>query len=58
MSNLNNDITPNRGIELLLSGGKQKKSQPVGIICEKLILLFKKEITIYFELSIKTRKIE
>ena len=58
MSNLNNDITPNRGIELILSGGKKKKSQPFSIIYEKLILLFKKEITIYFELSIKTRKIE
>ena len=58
MSNLNNNITPNRGIELILSGGKQKKSQPFGIIYEKLILLFKKEITIYFELSIKTRKIK
>ena len=58
MSNLNNDITPNRGIELLLSGGKEKKSQPVGIICEKLIFLFKREITIHFELSVQSHKIE
>jgi hypothetical protein len=58
MSNINNTITPNRGIELLLTGGKRKHTKPFHMIYEKIVCFFKREVTIYFEFSIKTRKIK
>jgi len=58
MSDLNNNITPNRGIELLLNGGKIKQAKPFHIIYEKMVCFLKREVTIYFEFSIKTRKIK
>jgi hypothetical protein len=58
MSNLNNPITPNRGIELLLNGGKRKQTKPFHIIYEKMVCFLKREVTVYFEFSIKTRKIK
>lgn len=57
MSNLNKDVTPNRGVELMLSGGKRKKPKLFNIIFEKLICILKREITIYFEFSIQSRKV-
>lgn len=57
MSNLNKDITPNRGVELMLTGGKTKKPKLFNIIFEKLICILKREITIYFEFSIQSRKV-
>lgn len=57
MSNLNKDVTPNRGVELMLSGGKTKKPKLFNIIFEKLICILKREITIYFEFSIQSRKV-
>ena len=57
MSNLNKDVTPNRGVELMLSGGKRKKPKLFHIIFEKLICILKREITIYFEFSIQPRKV-
>ena len=57
MSDINKDITPNRGVEFMLSGGKRKKPKLFNIIFEKLICILKKEITIYFEFSIQSRKV-
>ena len=45
----------NRGVELILNGGK-KQSKPFHIIFEKMVCFFKREVTIYFEFSFKTRK--
>jgi hypothetical protein len=58
MSDINNDITPNRGVELILTGGKRKQPKLFHLIFEKMISLLKREITIYFEFSIKSRKVE
>ena len=57
MLDINKDITPNRGVELMLSGGKRKKPKLFNIIFEKLICILKREITIYFEFSIQSRKV-
>ena len=46
----------NRGDELILNGGKKKQSKPFHIIFEKMVCFFKREVTIYFEFSFKTRK--
>ena len=47
----------NRGIELMLQGGKKKKKKPIHIILKKISTFFNKEIEIYFEffLSIKNK---
>jgi hypothetical protein len=45
----------NRGVELILNGGK-KQTQPFHIIFEKMVCFFKREVTIYFEFSLKSRK--
>ena len=58
MSDINNDITPNRGVELILTGGKRKQPKLFHLIFEKMICLLKREVTIYLEFSIKLRKIE
>ena len=55
-SNLNKNIGENRGIELILNGGKKRQSKPFHVIFEKMVCLLKREVTIYFEFSIKTRK--
>jgi hypothetical protein len=57
MPNLNNNITSNRGVELILSGGKTKKPKLFHIIFEKLISILKREVTIYFEFSLQLRKV-
>ena len=46
----------NRGIELMLNGGKRKQTQPFHIIFEKLVCFLNREVTIYFEFSFKTEK--
>ena len=58
MSDINNDITPNRGVELILTGGKRKQPKLFHLIFEKMISFLKREITIYFEFSIKSRKVK
>lgn len=58
MSNINNDITLNRGVELILTGGKRKQPKLFHLIFEKMISFFKREVTIYLEFSIKSRKVE
>ena len=51
-----NNIDVNRGVELILSGGKKKKRKPFHIILEKMICFFNTEIDIYFEFSLNLRK--
>ena len=50
----NRDI--NRGVELILNGGKKKQSKPFHIIFEKMVCFLKREVTIYFEFSLVSRK--
>jgi len=56
MSKLNNDEHLNRGIELILHGGKKKQPKNFHIILEKLVCFLKREVTIYFEFSVSVRK--
>ena len=49
------DREVNRGVELILNGGK-KQTQPFHIIFEKMVCFFRREVTIYFEFSFKSRK--
>jgi hypothetical protein len=56
MSNLNNDIHRNRGVDLILNGGKRKQFKNFHIIFEKLVCFLKKEVTIYFEFSLDIKK--
>lgn len=55
--NINKTNTPdiNRGVELMLQGGKKRK-KPVHIIWNKMICFFNTEIDIYFEFSLSKRK--
>ena len=46
----------NRGVDLLLNGGKKKQTHPFHIIFEKMVCFLNREVTIYFEFSLKTRK--
>jgi hypothetical protein len=46
----------NRGVELILTGGKRKQTQPFHIIFEKIVCFLNREVTIYFEFSLKSRK--
>ena len=55
---INKDKIPvNRGVELILNGGKKKKKK-FHIIFNKIICFFNKEINIFFEFSldIKNKK--
>ena len=45
----------NRGVELILSGGK-KKRKPLHILFNKIVCFFNTEIDIYFEFSLNLRK--
>ena len=54
--NKNNTREVNRGVELILNGGKKKQPKPFHIIFEKMVCFFKREVTIYFEFSLKSRK--
>jgi len=53
--NINKTNTTNRGVELMLSGGKRKK-KPLHIIWNKMICFWNTEIDIYFEFSLSARK--
>ena len=46
----------NRGVEVLLSGGKRKHPKDFHIIFEKLVCFLRREVTIYFEFSLDIRK--
>ena len=46
----------NRGFELILNGGKRKQTQPFHIIFEKIVCFLNREVTVYFEFSLKSRK--
>ena len=47
----------NRGVELMLRGGKnKKKKKPIHITLEKIISFFNTEIDIYFEFSLSLKK--
>ena len=46
----------NRGVDLLLNGGKRKQAHPLHIIFEKMVCFLNREVTIYFEFSFKSRK--
>jgi hypothetical protein len=56
MTNINNTNHINRGIELILSGGKRKQPKDFHIIFEKLVCFLRREVTIYFEFSLSFRK--
>jgi len=56
MNDLNNDIHMNRGVEFILHGGKRKHPKNFHIIFEKLVCFLNREVTIYFEFSLKFRK--
>ena len=46
----------NRGVEFILNGGKRKQTQPFHIIFEKIVCFLNREVTVYFEFSLKSRK--
>ena len=50
------DIPFNRGVELMLTGGKVKRKKPLHIIVKKIVCLFNTEIDIHFEFSLNLRK--
>lgn len=56
MKSINNNIHVNRGVELILNGGKRKQPKDFHIIYEKLVSFLRREVTIYFEFSINLRK--
>jgi hypothetical protein len=58
MSDINNNIPPNRGVEIILTGGKRKQPKLFHLIFEKMICFLKREVIIYLEFSIKSRKVE
>lgn len=45
----------NRGVELILNGGKKQK-KPFHIIFDQMVSFFNREVTIYFEFSLTARK--
>jgi len=45
----------NRGVELILNGGKKQK-KPFHITFDQMVSFFNRELTIYFEFSLKVRK--
>ena len=54
------DLPINRGVELILAGGRPKtqKVKPVGIRFERLLSFFKREIHFTFEFSLRITKKE
>ena len=53
------DIPINRGVELILAGGRPPKTQkvkPVGIRFERIFSFFKREINFTFEFSLHITK--
>ena len=45
----------NRGVELMLQGGKKRKKKPFHITLKKISNFFNKEIEIYFEFSLSIK---
>jgi hypothetical protein len=56
MGDINNNIRVNRGIDLILNGGKRKQPKTFHIIFGKVGCFLKREVTIYFEFSLNIRK--
>ena len=54
--NINKNNHGNRGVEFMLNGGKRKQTQPFHIIFEKIVCFLNREVTVYFEFSLKARK--
>jgi hypothetical protein len=54
--NNNNYDGINRGVELVLSGGKKRQPKDFHIIFEKLLCFLRREVTIYFEFSLTVKK--
>ncbi len=54
--NKSNNYDINRGVEFILNGGKRKQTQPFHIIFEKIVCFLNREVTVYFEFSLKSRK--
>lgn len=54
--NNNNYDGINRGVELILSGGKKRQPKDFHIIFEKLLCFLRREVTIYFEFSLTIKK--
>jgi hypothetical protein len=52
----NSDNHGNRGLELILSGGKKRQPKDFHIILEKLVCFLRREVTIYFEFSLSIKK--
>ena len=47
-----------RGFELILRGGKRKPKKSINIILNRVVRFFKREYTIHFEFSIRSKKIK
>ena len=54
------DLPINRGVELILAGGRPKtqKVKPVGIRFERIVSFFQREIHFTFEFSLRITKKE
>ena len=59
-NNQSSNLPINRGVELILSGGRSKtqKVKPVGIRFERIVSFFKREIHFTFEFSLRITKKE
>ena len=58
--NQSSKLPINRGVELILAGGRPKtqKVKPVGIRFERIVSFFKREIHFTFEFSLRITKKE
>ena len=54
----NSEDHKNRGVEFLLNGGKRKHKKKFHLIFEKMVCFLNREVTVYFEFSLKTKKIK
>lgn len=46
----------NRGVELILNGGKRKQPKSFYFVFKKVVCFLKREVTIYFEFSLSKKK--
>ena len=53
--NKTNDYS-DRGVELILSGGKRKLKKSFEVNLQKILVLFNRKITIHFEFSLDIKK--
>jgi len=56
MSDINKNIHVNRGVQFILNGRKKKQTYPFHIIFEKIVCFLNREVTVYFEFSLTSRK--